>query len=750
MEFRTIDGSGNSLADAELNRAGQPFDRLAPARYGDGASAMVGGPNPRAVSNIVVGEGEAATPNAQGISGMIYAWGQFIDHDLTRTPSDRVTDISVVVPAGDPDFAAGTEILVTRAVKDPATGTGADNPAAAINGVTGWLDASMVYGSDAATAASLREADGRMRVSAGDNLPVADGPAGPGFVAGDGRVGENPALTALQTLFVREHNWQVGRLAAADPTLPGDALYEMARAIVTAEIAHITYDEYLPTLLGEDAIPDYAGYDPGIDPRLTHEFAGAAYRWGHSTVSAETERKDETGAAEADFALRDAFFLPPTAFAEGSGADGFLRHLLDDQAQAMDARIVEDLRSFLVDPDVGQDLAALNIQRGRDLGLPTLNGARLALGLDAYADFEEVTDDAATVAALREAYGDIDSLELWTGGLAERLVEGAFLGETFLAIVAGQFTALRDGDRLFYRNQGFDAPTLAMIEATSLSDLILRHTDTRHLQEDAFAFFDRRAADEPAEYPDRPQLVIGTADGQALSGGGAGDLLAGRRGAQTIEGHGGDDTGCGGGGEDVLAGGAGDDLLWGGTGADTLGGGAGTDTLRGHDGDDRLRGGDGADRLGGGAGEDRLSGGEGGDTLGGGAGADVLRGGGGDDLLSGGAGADTLRGGAGADSLVGGAGMDLFRLAGIAEAPPGAEDVIRDFVAGEDRVDVRPIGPFAWRGEAGFTGGGSAEARYATLPSGLRLLFDADGDGIAEASIRIALLASLSADDLLS
>jgi peroxidase len=550
LEFRTIDGSGDNLADPSLNATGEAFARIAPARYADGVSALVGGPNARTVSNTVVGEGEAATPNEQDIAGMIYAWGQFIDHDLTRAPSDRVTDIGVAVPAGDPHFPDGTRIAVSRAAKDPASGTGPDNPAAAVNAVTTWLDGSMVYGSDPATAAGLREADGRMKVSGGDNLPIVNGM----FAAGDIRAAENPALTALQTLFVREHNWQVERLAAEDPALTGDQLYEMARAIVTAEIARITYDEFLPALLGEGAIPAYAGYDPTVDPRLTHEFAGAAYRWGHSTVSAVTERKDETGEAEAEFELREVFFIPPAAFAEGLGAGGFLRHLADDQAQAMDARIVEDLRNFLVDFDVGQDLAAINIQRGRDFGLQTLNGTRLALGLEPYTAFEQITDDAATVAGLRQAYrGEVDAIELWTGGLSEKLVEGAFLGETFRAIVADQFTALRDGDRLFYLNQGFDAETLAEIGRTSLSDIIRRNTDTAFLQPNAFMFFERRDAETEPEHPDAPQLVVATGEGQEPVGAALGDLLAGGPGHQVLRGLGGEDTLIGGAGGDHFA-----------------------------------------------------------------------------------------------------------------------------------------------------------------------------------------------------
>ena len=107
-----------------------------------------------------------------------------------------------------------------RVAIDPATGV-PGHPATAINTITGWLDGSMVYGSDQATADSLRLPDGHMKTSAGNNLPIVDTAQGPAFAAGDVRAQENPDLTALQTLFVREHNYQVDllhrdiRLAAA-------------------------------------------------------------------------------------------------------------------------------------------------------------------------------------------------------------------------------------------------------------------------------------------------------------------------------------------------------------------------------------------------------------------------------------------------------------------------------------------------------------------------------------------------------
>src|SRR5688572_23744188 len=131
MEFRNINGTGNNRAEPGVNAVGDALVRLAPARFADGVGKMFPGENPRKISNLVVGEGEAATPNEQGLSGMMYAWGQFIDHDLVLSRSDKVTRIDVEIPAHDLDFPDGGTILQSRLVTDPESGTDPDNPRAA-------------------------------------------------------------------------------------------------------------------------------------------------------------------------------------------------------------------------------------------------------------------------------------------------------------------------------------------------------------------------------------------------------------------------------------------------------------------------------------------------------------------------------------------------------------------------------------------------------------------------------------------
>jgi peroxidase len=140
---------------------------------------------------------------------------------------------------------------MTRDERSPITNT-------ITNTVAGYLDLSQLYGSTVGVADSLRNPDGTLSSSDnGQALPIIDGR----FVAGDPRVMENPELTAVTTLFMREHNSWVAQLSANNPQWTGDQLYNMAKAITTAEYQNIIYKEYLPALIGPVLRP-YNGYRP--------------------------------------------------------------------------------------------------------------------------------------------------------------------------------------------------------------------------------------------------------------------------------------------------------------------------------------------------------------------------------------------------------------------------------------------------------------------------------------------------------
>src|SRR5205085_9561716 len=125
--------------------------------------SSVGGadrPSARAISNVVSDQADQEILSSQHLSAMVYAWGQFIDHDMDLTPTGGAESLSIAVPSGDPSFdplSTGTQIIPTsRSIFDTKTGLSTSNPRQQINTITAWLDGSMIYGSDAATAAALR------------------------------------------------------------------------------------------------------------------------------------------------------------------------------------------------------------------------------------------------------------------------------------------------------------------------------------------------------------------------------------------------------------------------------------------------------------------------------------------------------------------------------------------------------------------------------------------------------------------
>jgi peroxidase len=170
---------------------------------------------------------------------MFWQWGQFIDHDMDLTEgADPPEPFPIQIPTGDSFFdpySTGTAIIsMNRSAYDRATGATPNNPRQQMNFITAYLDASMVYGSDAIRAAALRTNDGtgRLKTSAGqllpfntDGLPNAGGPDPNFFVAGDVRANEQVGLTAMHTLFVREHNRLIEIIHRRHPGLGGDEIY---------------------------------------------------------------------------------------------------------------------------------------------------------------------------------------------------------------------------------------------------------------------------------------------------------------------------------------------------------------------------------------------------------------------------------------------------------------------------------------------------------------------------------------------
>lgn len=511
--YRTYDGSHNNLDNPDWGAAGSNLLRVSPARYADGISAPTGvdRPNPREVSNTLFAQ-EGLLNDPLTLSDFCWGWGQFIDHDIGLTPDGGETAF-IQVPVGDPYFdpnSAGHAIIpMMRNLYDPNTGTSTDNPRQHPNVITAFIDGSGVYGSSESTANWLRSfTGGKLKVSTGNLLPLnthdgeIDGtidPAAPHmddalgtneklFVAGDVRANENPLLTSFHTLFVREHNRLCDKLAEEHPEWSDEQLYQHARKLVGGLIQSIVYDEWLPAM-GVN-LPDYEGYKEEVNGQLYNLFTGAAFRLGHTLLNTIIQRLDNDGTElpEGNLTLREAFFNPGAVLETGS-IDPFFKGMAVQVQQSLDSRVIDDIRNFLFGPpgSGGLDLASININRGRERGLPDFNSIRAAFGLPRYSLFQQFNSSAAVFTHLFHLYLDINDVDPWVGMLAEEPMPGALFGETIMAIMKRQFTALRSGDRFFYLND----PVLTQeekdwISKTTLRDLIMYNTSISLMQDNVF------------------------------------------------------------------------------------------------------------------------------------------------------------------------------------------------------------------------------------------------------------------------
>lgn len=479
--FAPIDGLGNNLVEPEIGTVGEQFTRISPVAYEDGLSepARLDAMNAREISDLLSAQTESIT-NDRFITSMWFQWGQFLDHDINRVFDVRGFEETSEVTSLDisDDFA------FNRSPYDPETGS--TDAREHVNHVTAFIDGSVVYGSDTSHALALRSLEGgklnSQETTVGELLPFnTDGlmndpaPVDAFFLAGDVRSNENIGLTAMQTLWVREHNRLAeelaeGEFSGQDLTDPevDEAIYQRARQQVIGLIQNITYNEFLPSTLGFNAIPTYSGYDSSVDPQISNEFTTAAFRIGHTTLANELL----IGSDGTSIPLAEAFFQPQIIVDQG--IDGVLEGLTLQEMQEADNYVVDAVRNFL-DDGPGFDLAAINIQRGRDHGLPDFNTMRESIGLERMDSFAELTSNAELAELFTQIYGSPDNADPWIAMISEDHVPGTMTGETNYEILVDQFTRLRDGDRFYFEN-AMDAELAAEIKATRLSDVIERNT----------------------------------------------------------------------------------------------------------------------------------------------------------------------------------------------------------------------------------------------------------------------------------
>ncbi len=489
--YQTFDGGQNNLLMPTWGQANLALLRKAASDYKDGSSTLAergaSNPNPRFVSNAVCAT-NSVEPSTLNFSNMVWVWGQFVDHavDLTGGGGSMANVLTgTSSPQTDPNEAYPDHTILFERSKVVSGSDPREQP----NEISSFLDGTHVYGSNTARATALRRLDGsgKLKTSTGDLLPynvdALPNAMPPGatasdfFLAGDVRANENACLTAMHTLFVREHNRQCDALLTKYPSWAGDdeKLYQQARHRVNALIQHITYDYFLPALLGTNALPAYSGYKPYVNPTVATEFSTVGYRLGHAMIPSLLQ----VGPNGGDTALLRTLFFNP-AYVAANGIEGLLQGASRLVMKEINTRIVDDLRNFLFGPPAANmllDLVTLNLQRARDHGIPDYNAVRSAYGLSTVSTYAEVTSDTALQTALSGLYDAPGNLDPWVGCLAEDHVSGAGVGALVKAILVDQFTRLRDGDRFWYEaNVVLSEEERDTIRNTTLADIIRRNT----------------------------------------------------------------------------------------------------------------------------------------------------------------------------------------------------------------------------------------------------------------------------------
>ncbi len=439
-QFRTLSGFCNNLRFPNRGAADTTFLLLArplrPLRESSRA------PGARFISNVVVDEATSRF-NDRGMSELVTFFGQLLDHTVTFTSTEEARPFRIRVPRDDPVFKESQFIPFFRTVKRGGS---------PVNELSSYLDAASVYAVGVDDAMALRERKGGRLDLPGNLLPKGDNGQ---FVAGDDRVNENPNLTALHLLFAREHNAVAAEVAKAFPSFDDEQIYQLARHVVAAEMQAVTYYEFIPALTGRRLRP-YRGYRRNVRAVISNRFSTVAFRVGHTMLNRTVNSISATGVVR-NRMLRDAFFRPD-AFVEDT-IEGLLRGMMNGHAAEVDSGVTGEVRNFLIDSETSTeqlDLAALNIQRGRDHGVPTCNKLRQNVGLRPFRSFNQVTRDPTVARKLSRAYnGRIEDMDPWVCGISEDHARGSSLGPLFNRIVRREFRRLRDGDRFYFERPGY-------------------------------------------------------------------------------------------------------------------------------------------------------------------------------------------------------------------------------------------------------------------------------------------------------
>ncbi|XP_058790020.1 peroxidase [Phymastichus coffea] len=536
-KYRRFDGLCTNLENPTWGASLSPFVRLLSPRFADGMNApkmsLTGSDLPLArVVSRTMHPDDGFHDHAGTV--MVIAWGQFMDHDytLTATPLDPRNRNDpeeccnlppekknpycneIIIPEDDYfyrlfNLRCQDFVRAFPGVR-PNCRLGSRVP---FNLLTGVLDGNTVYGISDAFASKLRSGyAGLLRMNPvfeeyglKDLLPLKldipdEGCTRPNrsmycFEAGEIRVNEQLVLTCMHTLMAREHNRLAKGLALVNPLWDDETLFQEARRINIAEIQHITYNEFLPILLGKDVMQKFGltldkegywdGYDPNVNPGVIDAFAAAAFRFGHSLLPTAVERWSKAHKFIATKRLSDLIRRPFDLYRAGV-FDEYIMGLANQVSQAMDDSITQEVTNHLfkkAGAKFGMDLVSFNMQRGREFGIPGYMEFRKFCGLPWANTFEEMYGSMPneTIQRYQSIFEHPADIDLWSGGVSERPLPGSMLGPTFACVIATQFSNSRRGDRFWYElpNQPstFTPEQLQELRKSHLARIICDNTD---------------------------------------------------------------------------------------------------------------------------------------------------------------------------------------------------------------------------------------------------------------------------------
>uniref|UniRef100_A0A0K0F465 peroxidase n=1 Tax=Strongyloides venezuelensis TaxID=75913 RepID=A0A0K0F465_STRVS len=509
LYFRTMDGTCNNLEKPLQGASYRPYNRLLPPEYDDGLGAPVSSikinrPSPREINRNLLSS--QAIVHADDYNSLLMQFGQFISHDMAKTtlvPSSkcpgcsniegRCMAIKLSANETNKNFLREGCIKVSRS--SSICGSGRTKPRQQLNENTGYIDGSPIYGSSVDDLHKFRLGKtaflklstfmGQRTLPFDQSRCKNDKNCNVIFIAGDSRVNLFIGLSSIHILFTREHNRIAGIFKRINPQWSDERVFQEARKLVGAQIQAIVYREYLPKILGSafmTAIGPYKGYNQNVDATIVNEFTSSAFRYGHGMIQETFPRLGEN--------FRNISFgsynfvkgtLNSQMLVKQGGIDPILRGMMLTKLkrpQRLTTIITENMFE-------STDLGSINIQRGRDHGLPPYNKFRDLCGLNKARTFEELSKEILspfTRSKLQKIYGSVDTIDLFVGAILEDPVLHGLIGPTITCIIGPQFKRSRDGDRFYYENPGIFTPQqLKEIRKSSFSRILCDNGDNINL-----------------------------------------------------------------------------------------------------------------------------------------------------------------------------------------------------------------------------------------------------------------------------